>query len=496
MATGRAPPPLRRCPVVLIGLGGADPALVQRFVGEGRMPHLRRLLARGESRTLRSAPNAVSECGWSSLATGLNPGRHGVFYPLDRVPGTYDLRPVSADWRDGVSFWRLASDAGRRVAVLNAPLAYPAEEVQGIFTCGAAAPAVEAAGYAWPPELAARTRVVAPDFVLHPAEGGDLPPDVLLNRHVLSVRAKARIAQQLLEDEPYDFVAVFCDEITPVQELLWHHFDGEHLEHTAEGRQAFGGAIPRLYSAVDEALGAVAEVIPGDATLLVVSEHGVTRNSRGPLYLKALLRALALEVPAAPEGSVVRRARRAAREALARLAGGRLLADTAVDYQRSRAWTEWCDGWSEPWINVRGRDPEGIVAERGGEYARLAEQLRELLLGLRDTRTAQLVVQSVALKEELYTGAHLLRAPDLTIRWKDATVVSGLRAGEAVGDLAASTDRRTGVPRPEGLLVAVGLPAAAGRLRAEPSLVDVAPTVLRLLGVGGAEAMDGVGLTE
>jgi len=458
------------------------------------MPHLRRLLARGVLRPLRSVPNAVSACAWSSLATGLNPGRHGVFYPLDRVPGTYDFRPVAADWRDGTSFWRLAGDAGRRVAVLNAPLAYPAEEVNGLFTCGSAAPVVEADGYAWPPDMAAQVRAAAPDFVLRPADGDELPPDVLLNRHVLSARAKAQIAQRLLEGERYDLVVVFLDDITPVQERLWHHFDIEHPGHTEEGRRAFGEAVPRIYSAVDEALGAVTEVIPGDATLLIVSDHGVTRNSRGPLYLKALLRALALEVPIAPQGSVVRRARRAAREAVARMGGDRRLpAQTTVDYQRSRAWTQWCDGWSEPWLNVRGRDPAGIVSERGGEYARLAEQLRELLGGLRDTRTAQLVVQSVATKEELYSGAHLLRAPDLTIRWKDTTVVSGLRAGEAVGDLAAAEDLRTGVPRPEGLLVAIGLP---GRLRAEPSVTDIAPTALRLLGVAGGETMDGVGLLE
>lgn len=153
--------------IIIIGMDGADPDLVLRWAGEGRLPAMQKLLDRGCGGTLWSTPNAMSPAAWSSFATGLNPGRHGVFYFLDRKPGTYELMHAGSRTRDGLSFWKAASLAGKKVAILHEPMTYPAEELNGVQVCGWLAPGANAPGYTYPTELAAELRAQFPDFVLH-----------------------------------------------------------------------------------------------------------------------------------------------------------------------------------------------------------------------------------------------------------------------------------------------------------------------------------------
>src|SRR5207249_11814242 len=76
---------------------------------------------------LRSTIPAASFPAWTSLVTGVNPGRHGVLDFTERVPGTYRVRFVNGSYRRVPALWTRLSAAGRRVAVLTVPAPYPPE---------------------------------------------------------------------------------------------------------------------------------------------------------------------------------------------------------------------------------------------------------------------------------------------------------------------------------------------------------------------------------
>jgi predicted AlkP superfamily phosphohydrolase/phosphomutase len=501
--------------VLIIGLDGGDPHLVRRFMEAGDLPHLAGLAERGHCGPLLSTANAMSPAAWSSFVTGLNPGNHGVFYFLDRIPGTYQTRYVSSQSRAGTPLWSALSAHGRRVCSLFVPLTYPAVEVNGVLASGWLAPSLDSPRYGHPADLAQRIRAIAPDFELHTGmtefvRRGQYQE--ALDRKLRSLDAKARVATDLLADEDWDLFTVVFDETDPIQHYFWHFMDETHPEHTPEGRRAFGDAILRIYQAADVAVGTLLERVGDETQVLVISDHGYGPNQRAQLYLRGLLRACGLETPARRSLSsrTVRGAYAAASRALPsgvkhRLANRfRSLHERVeqlsfagdIDWRRTRAYTFWSSGCSEPWINLEGRDPEGIVA--GEDCAAVIEEVRAAVLGAVDDRTGRPVARQVLRKDEAYAGPHLDRAPDLLIEWQPDLVTTGLRtaSGTAVAEPIAE-DLRTGNHRREGLLIA-GNGSRQSAVHGPQSttddrhgIEDVAATVYGLLGLPPPHPLDG-----
>src|SRR5262252_521423 len=125
-----------RAPLLVIGLDGATLDLVRPWVAAGRLPVLASLMARGAWAPLRSTIPAATFPAWSSLVTGVNPGRHGVFDFTERVPGTYRVRFVNGSHRRVPALWSHLAACGKRVVVLTVPATYPPEPVPGVMVSG------------------------------------------------------------------------------------------------------------------------------------------------------------------------------------------------------------------------------------------------------------------------------------------------------------------------------------------------------------------------
>ena len=135
--------------MVILGFDGMDPDLVQRWVGEGKLPNIRKLMDQGGLYPLTTTHSAESPTAWASFATGVNPGKHNIYDFLVRDTATYlpDLgmvrreparflfgtfpiaRPKIHSIRGGTSFWVTAGRAGVRSSVLTVPVTFPPEEV-------------------------------------------------------------------------------------------------------------------------------------------------------------------------------------------------------------------------------------------------------------------------------------------------------------------------------------------------------------------------------
>src|SRR6266571_3561209 len=75
--------------VVILGFDGADAGLVERYMAEGRLPHLKALRVEGFYAPLRPTNPPQTPVSWASFTTGLNPGRTEIFDFLRRTEGTY-----------------------------------------------------------------------------------------------------------------------------------------------------------------------------------------------------------------------------------------------------------------------------------------------------------------------------------------------------------------------------------------------------------------------
>ncbi len=150
--------------VVVVGLDGMAPELAERWMAEGKLPHLAKLKAEGFYGRLQTTTPAISPVAWSSFMTGANPSKHNIYDFLSRDPKTYlpDLssarigppkrtlrlgryrvplsKPVIQGLRRSVPFWKLLGERGILSTVLRVPLTFPAEPFKGHLLSGMCAP--------------------------------------------------------------------------------------------------------------------------------------------------------------------------------------------------------------------------------------------------------------------------------------------------------------------------------------------------------------------
>ncbi|MBZ5495921.1 MAG: alkaline phosphatase family protein [Acidobacteriia bacterium] len=150
--------------MVIVGLDGLDPILAEKFMAEGKLPHLSRLREEGDYARLRTTTPSISPVAWSSFMTGSNPSKHNIFDFLSRDPRTYlptlssayigkprrvlslgkyripVSKPEIRGMRKSVPFWKILGDKGIFCSILRVPITFPPEKFKGHILSGMCAP--------------------------------------------------------------------------------------------------------------------------------------------------------------------------------------------------------------------------------------------------------------------------------------------------------------------------------------------------------------------
>ncbi|MCG3160259.1 MAG: hypothetical protein JMDDDDMK_01328 [Acidobacteria bacterium] len=140
--------------VVVIGLDGFEPKIVEPMLAAGALPNLAKLRARGGFSRVQTTYPAQTPVAWSTFATGLNPGGHGIFDFIRRDPRTYlpdlsmsryeqknaYLPPKAVNLRRGVPIWELLSNAGIPSTIVRCPCCYPPDNIKGRMLAGMGVP--------------------------------------------------------------------------------------------------------------------------------------------------------------------------------------------------------------------------------------------------------------------------------------------------------------------------------------------------------------------
>jgi predicted AlkP superfamily phosphohydrolase/phosphomutase len=293
------------------------------------------------------------------------------------------------------------------------------------------------------------------------------------------------------------------------QHLFWREME--------TGDPRWGDVIKRLYQTADELLEEVLRILDSDTTLIVVSDHGAgpLRKSvsinrwllrQGYLVLRkqkvltktfneTLLKTLTLlntHLSKCIKTILKRRLARIRDEVES------YLVTTQIDWTKTKAFT--LGEYGGIYINLRAREDQGIVPPE--DYDQLRDEIAAELLNLRDPDTGEAVVQHVYRREEIYSGAYVEEAPDLVLDW-DYAYDCRERVGTGHQDVFESEATyipfadytKTGVHRSHGIFLMYGSPARPGCVEGA-SLMDIAPTLLHLLGIPVPVDMDGHVLTD
>jgi predicted AlkP superfamily phosphohydrolase/phosphomutase len=501
--------------LLVIGVDAASGPLLREWADQGALPNIAQLMGRGRTATMKGLTGFFTGSSWPSLSTGTVPARHGVHYLAQLAPGSYKFsKPHEAKYIQTPVFWKILSDAGKRVAVLDAPLSKLDSTINGTQT-------VEWSGHdpifgfqAHPAQL---RQEVLEKFGVHPAppycdDIGRTSEDFRKFAEALveGVRAKTRMTMHVLESEPWDLFFTVFDESHCVGHQCWHLHDPSHPSHDAAHAANHGDPVLQVYRAIDESIGQILAAA-GNPPVIVFASHGMSHSVGVTSLLPEILARLGVTIPLPPEPKrtapldVVRPLLRFLPRSVKNLGqrllhrpqtpGGFALPVLGVDTQRSRCFVV-PNGLLTSGIrlNLVGREPHGIISP-GDEEDRFFAELAADLLDLSDPVTGRQLVRQVIRTKDIYRGPQLDALPDILVEWHDDTPVGSaaiasslncvVRAASAkIGAIDSVYDYgRTGEHRPDGLLIVAGENVDPNTDGGTVSLLDLAPTITAALGV-------------
>ena len=508
--------------VFVLGLDGATWDILAPLARQGVLPNLARLMERGVSGTLRSVFPPLSPVAWTAVMTGKNSGKHGVFEFLEHHHNPEQGRVNSSRAIRSELVWEIAGRHGKATVAGGVPMSYPPRQTPGFQLGDFLAPS-NAADFASDPALFAELeQAVGPyrpwSTAVHDGgnEAGVLAELTgFLDHHIRAVKF-------LMGRCEWDLFLFDLMAVDRIQHELWHVWDDTH--GARKGREPALDALKpgcrEFWATLDRGVGEIVAALPADTTLILMSDHGfgpiewyvnfnVWLLERGDIALQDSLyvrqkhwcyrrgvtpeRLYGIMARLGLAGQRVARFRGKQASGLERFAESAFLSRRHIDWSRTKAYAQ--GNFGQIFLNLKGRQPHGCVAP---EDARgVLDELKAGLLAIPHPETGQPLVERVYERDELYHGPHTHLAPDLTVvlgDWRYRTI--GLH-DFTTHRLISPAFGPTGDHRMEGMFIGAGPAFRTGAtLDGDADLMDIAPTVLHLLGVPVPADMDGRVLSE
>lgn len=493
---------------VVFGLDGACFDLIDKWIESGRLDTINMLTRRGVSTELSSSTPATTPPAWSSLTTGVNPGKHGVFGFYKRHQDSYQATPVSDEDVRARRLWDYTSMHGKTALIINVPVTHPGRELDGAIVPGYLA---TDSPQTYPEDVLSS---VGMDHysVYAPSEAENVPEETLLNEWLSLTDSRRDLSLRLMDT--YDWDLLFVE---------FQKTDG--AVHKFENRDN----IRRIFEQVDDCMSDILESTLGEPNVFVVSDHGIGQQKEWSIALNTWLieqgyakttvgsdnkpswQANAMDIDANQDTSAISRVLTTASalgvtkqnieralaavglyEIAARLAPGNIATavdEEIVDKSSSEAFYDNI-GFSgvDVGVSINTADyyDDGIVDS--STYQALRKELIDRMKELRGP-DGERAFASAAAREDVYDGPFVSEAPDIILTQSDNYVIG---SSKPRGKTFIRADPGRIDHTDTGLLIAAG-PDITPELQLEdvPSIHDVTPTLLHLLDVPLNERFDG-----
>lgn len=481
--------------VLVIGLDGATFDVLTPLLEAGRLPNLKQLIAQGVSGPLTSVLPSNSAAAWSSFATGKLPSRHGIFEFRHRPDGS--LNPpsiVNSTLLRQETIWQAIGRHHLRSGVVAMPMTYPPYPLNGFMVTGLLTPK-NATIFTYPEELSDRLRGMHNGeytFDVEWMEYKGREEQLVADLNDLT-NLNLETTLYLAGNEDWDLLVTVFVSPDRLQHCFWPYIDPGFPRYDPVRAETLYPLAQQHFAHLDGCIGQLLSKLVDNRTMvLVMSDHG----------FRGVYQQMVLDDWLAEQGLLqYREARRNLLQRMKRVAGpiyhrfgsaldgvrrlGGLYQTGVIDWSRTKAYCPW-DQQQAISINLRGRQPEGIVSP-GVEYEQLMSELENLLQEARHPDTGRPLFNQVIRGEEYYGDSIEASTPDLIVLPGNYLRVAAPRQRR----MYDSTGWATGDHDVLGILIARGNGIRQSRNVNDAQLVDLAPTILYALDVPIPDDMDG-----
>lgn len=292
--------------VLLIGWDAADWKIIHPLLDAGRMPALEGVINHGVMGNLATLDPPLSPMLWTSIATGKHADKHGVLGFTEPRPDLNGIRPVSVTSRKCKALWNILMQNGLKSNVVGWWPSHPAEPIDGVMVSNVYHRTQDRLDQPWPlpPHCIhpGRLEEVLAELRVHPEEltEAHLLPFVpeaaridqdkdrrlfAVARTIAECASVHAVATWIMENEPWDFMAVYYDAI----DHFCHGFMDYHpprLAHVPEEDfEIYRGVVEGAYRFHNMLLRRLLELAGPETTVILVSDHGFHSDHLRPVLL-------------------------------------------------------------------------------------------------------------------------------------------------------------------------------------------------------------------
>jgi predicted AlkP superfamily phosphohydrolase/phosphomutase len=497
--------------VVIIGIDGATPELIEQWIKERKLLNFNKIQKNGSWGKLESTIPPFSAPAWTSIVTGCNPGKHGI-YGFETTDSA-NTHLVTSNYRKAPAFWNYLTDIGLKNIIVNVPGTYPPEKINGIMITGLLTPSKDS-NFTYPKSIKDKlTKEVFGEYELEQMWIEDFPrsylakhnPEKLLKQIIKQIESRAKVTKNLMKKYNWDITMVVFRGTDTLQHFLMNRKD----------------LLIKCYQKIDQLIGEIIEFNP-DATFFIISDHGFEKI-KGILYPDNVLYNAGLLKPIKDQYnsslSIMWYFISKIWNKMLNLLPGKTIKNSSfirtilfsessknklIDFSKTKAFST-ADGRGIQ-IAKKGKYPQGIVNLK--DYEKICKDISLLFLELKDPDTDERIIDKIYRWNEAY-GKEAINPPDLIFNLKSGyTSLEWIRTPDNINEILEFKRKaipyifkndpigRSGDHASCGIIFAYGKNIKKDYNINKASVEDILPTVLTTIGLSIPTNIDGKPINE
>ncbi len=450
--------------LVIIGLDCATPkTLFEDFLDD--CPNIKKMVKSGVHGKLRTCNPPITIPAWMVMSTSKKAGTLGLYGFRHRKENSYDDYWIATSYKiKDPKVWDIIAENGLKSCILGIPPTFPVQPINGCLVSCFITPDITS-NFTYPPELKEEIKEHVGTYILD-ANFRVEDKNLLLKEIYEMTRVQFKTVKYLMLNKEWDYFKFVIIGLDRFHHAFWKYYDKTHMKYKPENE--FEGEMKKFYQYLDLEIGEILDLIDENTIAMIVSDHGA-KAMKGLVCINMALESLGLlKFKTKPKPRT-------------------RLADADVDWDKTYAWG-WGGYYARVFLNLKGREPHGIIRKK--DYEKLRDQIIKKLKSIKDNNGNPM--NTIIYKpEQLY---EVIRgdAPDLMVYFDNLN----WRSAGTVGYESMYLDENDTGPDDavhdwDGVYIIFNPKSKSGKNLGVKSILDIAPTSLKILGVDIPKDMEG-----